>query len=277
MIRIITDSTADFTVTKAKENNIDFASLRVVFPEHTYLDQKEITGEEFYEKLSQTKDKITTSLPSPQDFYDLFEPYVKAHDQIICITISSKISGTYQSACVARDMFENADITVVDSSQATIGLKLLIDTCIKLRDEGKTKEEILDVVYDIKNRIQLAAVVDTLEYFVRGGRLSKAAGMAGKVLKLKPIVALVDGALDVIGKGIGSKKATEQMFAALTNRDENYPFYIGYTGEPKQMESFINQTETYFGCEKSDYVLIGPVIGVHAGPGAKAISYVAKK
>ncbi len=273
MIRIVTDSTAEYTVEEALEKNIEFACLQLLFDTQTFLDKKELSGEELYKMLEKTPSGAKTSLPSPEAFYQIFSQYENTDDEIICITISSKVSGTYQSACIARDMLPDMKITVIDSLTATIGLRLLIDLAISLRDENKSYEEIVNTIESIKDKVFIAAVVDTLEYFVKGGRLSKQAGFAGTVMKLKPIISFDNGDLKVIGKGIGSKKATSELLKLLPPMNHDYPNYIGYTGNPKLLDQFINVLEEELSFTHDAAIMIGACIGVHAGPGAKAIAY----
>jgi EDD domain protein, DegV family len=279
LIRIITDSTADISLELAEKLNIEVVPLKVIFNQEIYDDGVDLKTDEFYQKLVAAEQLPTTSQPSPEAFLKIFEDVKEKNDEAIVILLSSKISGTVQSAMIAKDMAEYDGIHVIDSLNATIGLSLLVDVAIKLREQGLLAKEIVDRITNYIPKTKIIAVVDTLEYFVKGGRLSKTAGMAGKMLNLKPVVTLVDGTLEVISKARGLKKSYRWINNYILETyqiDLSLPIYYGYTGEPLQFDNFISTMHGGLNIEKAPYEkrLIGCVIGTHAGPGAMAIAFI---
>ena len=284
MLRIITDSTSDISVEKAKEMKIDVVALNVVFNQQSYRDGIDINNQEFYERLETAKILPSTSQPSPEAFVKLFEDVKANKQEAIVLLLSSKISGTVQSAKIAKDLVDYQHIHIIDSLQTTISLHLLVTIATTLRKEGKDTQSIINQINELIPRTKLLAYVDTLDYLVKGGRLSKTVGMTGKMLHIKPIVTLKDGSLVVLKKARGTNKATNMIVDYLsTNQnyqiDHNYPLFYGYTGNDEGLELFISTIQEKRQLTNKPFVVkaIGSVIGTHAGPGAKAFSFIAKK
>lgn len=277
-MRILTDSTSDYSLEEAKELNIDIISLSVVIDGKEFKDRVDLSPDEFFERLTQCEDLPSTSQPSPKDYFDYIEKAKKENETLIMILLSSEISGTYQSACMAKELSEYDNVYIIDSLNTTIGLKLLVDKAIQLRNEGKSALEIVEIIENMKHKVRLFAVVDTLEYFYKGGRLSKASAVAGTLLKLKPIVGLKEGKLDVFSKARGISKATKEIlpFINESSIDINESIYYGYTGNCDQMDKFAFVFEEAYGIKDIPIIAVGPVIGTHAGPGAKVIAYFTK-
>lgn len=210
-IRIITDSTSDFTPQQAQQQNIDVVPLKVIFSDAEYRDGLDITLDEFYQRLTTSEVLPTTSQPTPNDFINHFEKAKEAGDDVIVILLSSELSGTFQSAVLAKNYVEYDRIFLVDSLNATIGLKLLINHAITQRNANKQAIEIVNELEYLKSKVTIKAVVNTLDYLVKGGRLSKAAGFAGSLLSIKPIISLIDGKIAVIAKARGKKGAMEAL------------------------------------------------------------------
>lgn len=277
-MRILTDSTADYSLEEAKNLNIDIIPLSVIIDGKEFKDRIDLTPSMFYETLIQCEDLPSTSQPSPKDYFDYIEEAKKDNETLIMILLSSQISGTYQSACMAKELAEYENVYIIDSLNATVGLRLLVDKAIQLRNEGKNALEIVETLERMKHKIRLFAVVDTLEYFYKGGRLSKASAVAGSLLKLKPVVGLMDGKLDVYAKARGISKATKEIlpFINESSIDVNEGVYYGYTGNADQMDKFAAVFEETYGLKDIPVCSVGPVIGTHAGPGAKVIAYFTK-
>ncbi|WP_304819402.1 DegV family protein, partial [uncultured Clostridium sp.] len=182
MIKIITDSTSDIDIEYAKTLKIEIVPLKVIIDGKDYKDRIDLQPSNFYELLEKSSVLPTTSQPSPQDFLDLYEDAKNQGDSIIVITLSSQVSGTYQSACIAKDLADYNNIYVIDSFNATQGLRLIVEKAVKLRNEGKSVQEIVNIIEEYKHRVHILAVVDTLEYFYKGGRLSKTSATMGTLL-----------------------------------------------------------------------------------------------
>ncbi|MEG0276065.1 MAG: DegV family protein [Coprobacillus sp.] len=279
MIRIITDSTADIGLAQAKELDISIVPLKVIIDKKTYNDRVDLQPEQFYQLLQETDTLPTTSQPSPQEFLTFYEEAKAKGDSVVVMTLSSHISGTYQSAMIAKDLSEYDNIYVIDSLNATQGLRLLVEKAIQLRNDGKTASEMFDILDIYKHRICIFALVDTLEYFYKGGRLSKASAIAGTMLKLKPIVGLKEGNLELISKARGTQKATLKIIDIVKETGEidlNEPVCIGYTGDNVGIDKFENTLREALGFNDVLYGFVGPVIGTHAGPGGRVIAFVKK-
>ena len=279
MIRIITDSTADFSLEQAKELNVEIVPLTVVINGQEYKDRTQLQPEEFYKILEEQDVTPTTSQPSPKDFLDAYQPGIDAKDSLIVFTLSSRVSGTYQSANIAKDLAEYEDIHIIDSLTAIPALRIIVEKACELRDQGKSVQEIIDFIEVFKTKVKLFALVDTLEYFYKGGRLSKSSATIGNLLKMKPILSLIDGKLEMIGKSRGTKKATNKVIELINASGEidfNEKIYLGYTGSEDKMDKFEAILEEELGFKGAKHLIIGPAIGTHAGPGAQVIIYVEK-
>lgn len=280
MIKIMTDSTSDIDLEYAKKLNIEVVSLKVIFGQKEYKDRVDLQPEQFYDLLASSNSLPSTSQPSPQDYLDVYEKIKENKDTLIVITLSSVLSGTYQSACIAKDLVDYENIYIIDSLNATQGLRLIVEKAVQLRKNGLSVQEIINVIEEYKTRVHIYAYVNTLEYFYKGGRLSKTSATVGTMLKLKPIVGLKNGTLDVFAKVRGALKATTKVIDVIKEHGEidlDEPISIGYTGDTSGLDKFENTLREEFGFDEVLHGYVGPVIGTHAGPGARLIAYVTKR
>jgi len=276
-VTILTDSTSDISPQEAARRGLKMVSLRVAFGDTVYRDNVDITHEEFYEKLTQSVALPTTSQPTPEDFLSHFEEARDKGDQLVCLLLSGRLSGTVQSALIAKDLCGYDDIYVVDSLQAVIGLRALVDLACILRDEGRSAAEIAAELESARQRMRMFAVVDTLEYLHKGGRLPAAAAVAGTLLKVKPLITLQDGSLSVIGKAMGSKAALKQLTETLgdeLNADPRLPIYFGYTCTHDICDRFRALVEEKYHPDRTEIHSVGAVIGTHLGPGASVVGFL---
>lgn len=276
MIRIIVDSSADYSQEELKEKNMEQVSLIINVGEKSYRGGVEITADELYEMLIDGSEFPKTSQPSPQDFAEIFEDAKEKGDSVLCILLSSGLSGTLQSATIAKGMVDYEDIYLIDSLAATHLIRVMADYACELRDKGMSVEEIVSAVRELQPRVKVLAGVDTLEYLYRGGRLSKASAVIGELANLKPIITLMeDGTLSVVGKCIGRNKAISYITKAMEEKkmDTNFPVYSIYAYGAENTEKLEQKLETMgIHCEKR--LQLGATIGVHVGPGAFAVIYV---
>lgn len=279
MLKIITDSTSDIDIKKAIEMKVNIVPLKVIIEGKEYKDRIDLQPDQFYQLLEQSTVLPTTSQPSPQDFLTLYEEAKENHDDVLVITLSSQVSGTYQSACIAKDLSEYVNIYVIDSLNATQGLRLIVEKACQLKKEGKTVKEIYQELEEYKHKVCIFAVVDTLEYFYKGGRLSKTSATVGTLLKFKPVVGLKEGKLELFTKARGTQKAIGKIIDIIHQNgdiDLNEPISIGYTGNDDGLHNFEDTLRQEFHFKDVFYGCVGPVIGTHAGPGARLIAYVKK-
>mgnify|MGYP001861192885 CR=1 FL=1 len=203
MIRIITDSTADFPQNEAQALGLRVIPLQVNIDGEMYRDGLDLEPESFYEMLAEAKNLPTTSQPSPEQFLTEFEQAKQAGDEVVCITLSGELSGTLQSAMIAREEVGYAPIHIVDSRNVTLAEQLLVRRACNLASAGLTAADITQDLEAARERIRLLAIVDTLKYLHKGGRLSGAAALAGGLLGVKPVVGITDGKLGMMGKARG--------------------------------------------------------------------------
>ena len=274
-VKIVVDSSVDL-IPEVKAQ-VKTVALSVVFGEREYQDGVTIDPEKFYEMLVQSGNLPTTSQPTPAAFEDAYRELVEAGHEVLVITVASRLSGTYQSATIAAEEFPGK-VFVLDSRSVAIGSALLAMNALKLAEEGLSAQEILDVLMEKRKKVRLYAMVDTLEYLKKGGRLSSTVAFVGGVLNLKPIISVEDGELKVIGKARGLKAA----FAALTKScqdtgvDKAEPFLLGYTGcSDENLNKYLEENGGLWPAD-SRKLIIGSAIGTHAGPGAVAVAFFAE-
>lgn len=274
-IKLIIDSTADIRETSKKK--IDYiVPLTVSFGNEEFIDGVNISNYDFYKKLQTSDLSPITSQSGPDNFIKVFDQIDK-NDSALVITIAANLSGTYQSAILAAQDYDN--IHIVNSESVALGSGILIEYAIKLIDQGLALEEIIDELEEKKKKIRILGIFDTLEYLQRGGRLSKAAAFAGEILKIKPLISIEAGEITVPAKARGNKKAISLFNKELSENSEiNYhlPFSFGYTGLSD--ENLVNYFESSKDLwpENYDHISIGSVVGTHAGPDAIAIAYFKK-
>lgn len=276
-VRIITDSTSDISLEQAAKMGITIVPLKVIFGDKEYREGVEISIDGFYKKLVEAEKLPTTSQPAPDDFIKHFNQAKEAGDSVVVILIASKLSGTLQSATIAKEMTEYDDIHIVDSLNAITGLRLLIDQAVKLRDQGMNAAGIAEVLENLKDRIVLLAMVDTLEYLHKGGRLSKSSAILGSLLNFKPIITLQDGAIGVVGKERGSNKGIAKILKTIEEKggiDTCYPVYFGYTAEDSKTRMLQDKLVEQYGLTNQASYPVGCVVGTHVGPGACVITYI---
>ena len=278
MIRIVVDSSADYALEELKEKNMQMVSLTITVGEKSYRGGVDITADELYEMLLAGESFPKTSQPSPQDFYEIFKDAKEKGDSVVCITLSTGLSGTFQSATLAKNMTDYSEIYLVDSLAATHLIRVMADYACKLRDEGKSASEIAQAVTELQPRVKVLAGVDTLEFLYKGGRLNRATAVIGELANLKPIITIVkDGTLSVVGKCIGRNKAVAYITKAMAAKeiDTNFPVYSIYAYGSENTEKLEEKLEEIgIHCDKRQQ--LGTTIGTHIGPGAFAVVYVEK-
>lgn len=272
-VRIITDSTSDLTLEQIKQLDISMLSLKVNIGGKEYADKIDITNDEFYKKLISVKKLPTTTLVSPGEFSAEFAKY--PNTPIVVITISSELSGTFQSAVIAREQSGRDDIYIVDSGTGAFALGMLVRAAVKMRDEKRSALEIAKAVEILARRIVIRAAVDTLHYLVMGGRLTNVQGLMGKVLGIKPILTVTYHSLKATERARGMNQAILRIAAHVANEaDTTMPISFAHTTLRADINHLMKKTKVGKNC---DVYVIGSVIGAHAGPGAIAVAYFTKE
>ena len=276
--RIIVDSTADLM--PEYKSRVSVVPLTVHFGEEEYIDGVTIDHKTFYEKLIESDVLPSTSQATPDAFMKEFEKAKTAGEAAVVITLASKFSGTYQSAMIAAAEYE--DIYVVDSASAAMGSGILVELAFRLLDEGKPAEEIAAILEKEKKKIVIVALVDTLEYLKKGGRVSKTVAFAGTVLNIKPVLSVVDGEINMLGKARGSKMGNNLLVQEIDKAggiDFSKPVLLGYSGiSDALLQKYIEDSRYIWegNLKEVRYTTVGSVIGTHAGPGAVVVAFFKK-
>ena len=277
-VRIIADSTSDL-IPCVKER-VSIVPLTVHFGDEEYIDGVTIDHKTFYEKLIETDVMPSTSQATPAAFEDVFASVAANGESAVVITISSTLSGTYQSAVIAAGEYEN--IYVVDSGTVAIGAGILVEMALQLADQGMSAPEIAERLEEEKKNICIVALVDTLEYLKRGGRVSKTVAFAGTMLNIKPVLAVRDGEILMLGKARGSKQGNNLLVQEIHKAggvDFDRPLLLGYTGlSDVLLQKYMEDSKHLWegGTDRLRTTVIGSVIGTHAGPGAVAVAFFKK-
>jgi len=278
-VKIIIDSTADL-IPSIKERTC-VVPLTVHFGVEEYIDGITITHKEFYEKLVETDVLPHTSQATPSAFQKVFEEVTSDGESAVVITLSSKLSGTYQSALIAAEDYPN--IYVVDSASAAIGSGILAELALQLADNGMDAKTIAEKLEEEKKNVCIVALIDTLEYLKKGGRISGAVAFAGGVLNIKPVVSLENGEIIMLGKARGSKQGNNLLVTEINKVggvDFNKPVLLGYSGlSDALLQKYIEDSKALWADSKSQLntTIIGSVIGTHVGPGAVAVAFFKKQ
>lgn len=277
-VNLIVDSAADLN--EAIQDRFTVVPLTVHFGNDEYVDGITITNREFYEKLIECDVMPSTSQATPAAFEDVFKKVAAAGESAVVLTISSQFSGTYQSAMIAAGGYEN--IYVVDTESVAIGAGILAELALQLADAGMSAQQIADTLEREKKNIRIVALVDTLEYLKRGGRVSKTVAFAGGLLNIKPVLSVVAGQINILGKARGSRQGNNLLVQEIEKAggvDFSKPVLLGYTGlTDVYLQKYIDDSK-FLWEEETDRLnttIIGSVIGTHVGPGAVAVAFFEK-
>lgn len=277
-VRFIIDSASDILPEEAKALGMIHIPIRVLFGEQEYADAVNLTHAEFYEKLAQSENLPSTSQVTPADYMDVYEKVVADGDTAVVITLSSGLSGTYQNAVMAAAEYEDK-IFVVDSLNATIGERLVVMKGLEYAKAGLSAAEIKARLDEDKLRIRLFAVVDTLDYLKKGGRVSSTVAFVGGLLSIKPLIAVEDGKVEVIGKARGTKQAHHQLnelAAKYGGINTNEPFAFVYSGDTDEhAKKYLADNPQLLEGWDGEYPIysLGCTIGTHIGPGALGVAF----
>ncbi len=275
-IRIVTDSTADIPLALREELGIEMVPLKVHFGSETFLDAVTLHSEQFYEKLAASSALPSTSQPSPLEFLEIYKK-LAADDpevEIISIHLSSALSGTYQSAVLAKSMLEERlNVTIFDSRSASYGIGMLVVEAAKASREGASVEQIVERITSLRRQFRIFFLVDTLTYLHKGGRIGKASALFGSLLNIKPILSIDDdGEVVAVDKIRGQKKAMARIIELLQQAvpDRTIHLNVAHSNSPEAAAQLRELIEQRFEVRSFQYIALGPVIGTHAGPGTVA-------
>lgn len=276
---IVTDSTSDIPPAMAEQYGIEVVPLTLMFGEEAFRDNVDMTPEQFYERLPRSPQLPTTSQPSPVEYMNVYRRIQEQYpgSPILSFHISSGLSGTYQSAVLAKSMLEEDGeaVTVVDSLSASYGFGFMVVEAARLAQQGKEPAAILEQVERLRQSRKLYFLVDTLEYLQKGGRIGKASAILGTLLNIKPILSIdAEGIIYAVEKVRGRKKAVARMielFKADLPGVNNINVAVGHTAEPASGEEFLRELAGHFTLKEKVLTNVGPVVGSHVGNGTLAV------
>ena len=273
-IRIIIDSTTD--IPEQVLHQVEVVPLTVSFGDEEYLDGIDLSRGDFYRKLEAGQILPKTSQPSPEAFAEVFQRIHEAGDEGVFISVASALSGTCQSAAIAAADYP--EISVVDSRNVAVGTGILAEYALQLIARGITREELVQKLEKKREDICLIAMLDTLEYLKRGGRISKTAALAGGILNIKPVITVKEGEILILGKARGAKKANNLLveLAEKNGVDYSLPILLGYAGTSDELlQNYIHDSRKLWEghVENLEYAQICSVVGTHTGPGAVAAAF----
>ncbi len=283
MVKILIDSSSDIDEKEASEKGLFLIPMIISFNGEEYFDGVNLSHKEFFEKLIESSDLPKTSQINEFRYEEKLSELTADGSEVVVITLSSKLSGTYN---VAKEVAKKYDgkVTVVDSLNACIGERILIEYALRLLHEGKSAKEIASELDEKKHKINLRALLGTLKYLRKGGRISSLVAFAGEVLSIKPVVAVIGGEVKLVGKAMGSKKGNNlltQMIEKSGGIDFSMPFAVAYSGLSDEcLKKYLDDSAgLYEGHVKKEDIplhMIGSTIGTHVGPGAIAVAYFGK-
>ena len=280
-VRIMIDSASDIGQKEAEQLGIAMVPMSITFGETEYFDGVNLQPNEFYEKLIESNELPKTSQINAFRWGEAYEKELKEVDELVVITMSSKLSATHNSAVQAAKEYVNK-VYVVDSLNACVGERLLCQYAIRLVESGKTAKEIADELNNVKSKINVMAVIGTMEYLKKGGRISSAVAFAGKLLAIKPVIAVVDGKVKLMGKAMGSKNGNNLLNKMVSEKggiDFDMPHAVLWSGLDKSMLTKYVEDSSHLWKEYTDKVpeyILGGTIGTHIGPGAVGVAFFEK-
>lgn len=284
-IRIVIDSSCDLGVEKTTNLGFELVPLKTIFGDDVYNDGVDLTTTQFYEKLIESDTLPTTSQPTPGEFKDVFERILANGDEIVCLCLSAKLSGTYQSAQFAVSALNAWDkVRVIDTESVTVGIQMLAERAQQMIDEGVSLNEIAETLDKEKKEVRIIALLDTLEYLRKGGRITAVAAAAGSLLSIKPVITIEEGRVDVLGKARGSKAGNNLLRKYVDEKgpiDFKRPFRLVYSGfSTAILEKYVSDSkeiyEEHLDLTQLKATCIGSTIGTHIGPGAIGVAFFAE-
>lgn len=280
-IKILTDSTSDLNTDISKKHNIHVIPLNVHFGDTTYRDGVDFTPESFYKMLKDNSINPKTSQPSPEDFKAIYIELLKAGDEVISIHISSKMSGTVQSANIAKKELNSNRIHIIDSGYVSVPLGLMAIECSQAAAEGMSISDICGIIEKLKREMHVYFIVDTLDYLQKGGRIGKASAIIGGLLNIKPILTIKDGYVSPFEKIRGSRKAFDRLYSIFTdflskNTPEDVNLGLAHASNLELLQLLKDKISNVYETSSAFITEIGPVVGTHSGPGTLAICFYSK-
>lgn len=278
MVKILTDSSCDLSPARCEEIGVEMLPITVNFGDQSYRAHIDISNDEFYEKLAAASELPKTAQITPAFFQSKFKEYQDAGDEVVCLFISSQMSGTLQSAKLAVNLLGADKIYLPDTLNVTFALGLLVEEAAKMRDRGLSAAEIAQKVEGLVPRVRLWALIDDLKYLKMGGRLSATSALVASILGICPIITLENGLVEVVGKARG-KKAAFKFIQNLVEKEpisSDFSVSVGHSAVPKTRDDFLEFMSAELKKREVNKMDIGSIVGTHTGPGACGLAYIRK-
>ncbi|MGN0813697.1 MAG: DegV family protein [Candidatus Coproplasma sp.] len=280
-VKIMVDSASDIGAAEAEKLGVIMVPMTISFGDEEYFDGVNLMPDKFYEKLIESDELPKTGQVTAYRFEEAIKQNLDEGDEMVIITISSKLSGTYSGAVTAAKNY-GGRVFVVDSLNACTGERILCQHALKLRDDGKSAKEIAAEIERLRGKVVVMALLGTLEYLKKGGRISAAVALAGEMLSLKPVVAVVDGEVKLVGKALGSKKGNNLLTRLIAEKggiDYSMPYGVMWSGlENAMLKKYVADSEHIWKghTESLPTYMLGGTIGTHVGPGAVGVAFFCK-
>ncbi|MFC1966032.1 DegV family protein [Chloroflexota bacterium] len=272
-VKIVTDSLSDITSDLAQELGVTVVPLTVFFGHEAFLDRVTITTDEFYRRLPHDPHWPTTTQPTPKNFADVYNKLAEETDEILVVTLSSKLSGTYESALSAKNLVEKERrIEVIDSQKVAMGLGLIVISAAKAAQAGAKLDELTELVRGAMSRSHMIIYFDTLKYLAKGGRIGKAQGLLGALLSIKPILTVKDGEMAPLTKVRSLVAGMDELYKRVAGYPNIEGLAVEHNTTPEEADRLVERLGSLFPKERIYRSTISPVVGVHAGPGAMAVT-----
>ncbi len=278
MVKILTDSSCDLSPARCEELGVEMLPITVNFGGESFRANIDISNAQFYEKLAAASELPKTAQITPAFFQEKFQEYKEAGDDVVCLFISSQMSGTLQSAKVAKNLVGAENICLPDTLNVTFALGLLVEEAVKMRDRGLSAAEIAQEVEALVPRVRLWALIDDLKYLKMGGRLSATSALVASILGICPIITLENGLVEVVGKARG-KKAAFKFIQGMVEKEpisSDFSVTVGHAAVPKTRDDFLEYMSAELKKREVHKLDIGSIVGTHTGPGACGLAYIRK-
>lgn len=276
-IRIVIDSTSDVTKDFIEKHNIVMVPLTINFEDASYLDKVELSTDEFFDKLATSETLPTTSQVPPGRFIEVFNKILEEGDEVLGIFIGSGLSGTFESAQIAKKTIDDERIHLIDSRTVCLGAFSLILEAVKLVEQNKSIEEIVDSIEGLRDKVEIIVAIDTLKYLLKGGRLSKSQVIAGSLLNIKPILTVKDSKIEVVDKVRGKNKTIKWIDDWIEKNNFNFTdktVFLYHVRDEERVNALKEIIENKYRAKNIIVSEVGPVIGTHTGPGVIAIGFL---
>lgn len=276
MIKLVIDSTSEIGVEEAKDLGLTLIPMKVIFDDEEYLVGVNLTNEEFYQKLAESKNLPKTTQINFTEYVDAVRPILDAGDQVFAMCLSSELSGSFNNLKMAQSELGSDNFEIFDTLSVTFAYKALVLEAMKLIKSGVTLAELKSEMERLRAKLRLYAIIDNVKYLIKGGRLSQGKGLMATALKIKPIVAIENGKVEVIGKAVGFNIALKSFCKLIKNVDLSRTMFSGHAEAIDKAQKMIETIKDTLGLNFDKLCEIGAVIGTHAGPGTVGVVYFEK-